>query len=462
MVVGTFAACAVVEKETEESKAEQWEVDESEVEKESEKEKESETEKESDEKESESDEKESESDEKESNTNDGGNTEDGGNENEEPEEEPLVESTAGLKFELNADGKSYTLVGIGICTATEIVIDGYKGLPVTSIGSYAFRNCDSLTSVTIGNGVTSIGEHAFAWCTSLTSVTIGNSVTSIGSYAFYNTVYYNNSSNWENGVLYIGKYLIDVKNDISGAYTVKEETKLIANSAFEDCTSLTSVTIPNSVTSIGKRAFYNTAYYNDSSNWENEVLYIGKYLIAAKTYISGAYTVKEETRLIAASAFYNCTGLTSVTIPNSVTSIDYSAFNSCTGLTSVTIGNNVTSIGNGAFRECSSLTSVTIGNGVTSIGSSAFSGCTGLTSVTIPNSVTSIGNYAFSSCDSLTSVTIGSGVTSIGNYAFAYCFNLTSIKYRGIEAEWNAITKGSSWNYNVPSSCVITYNYTGE
>jgi hypothetical protein len=125
-------------------------------------------------------------------------------------------------------------------------------------------------------------------------------------------------------------------------------------------------------------------------------------------------------------AFYRCRGLTSVTIPNSVTSIEEYAFDGCIGLTSVTIGNSVTSIGVYAFEWCSGLTSVTIGNSVTSIGDAAFSGCTNLTSVTIPNSVTSIGNEAFDGCIGLTSVTIGNSVTSIGEYAFVFC-GLTSV-----------------------------------
>ena len=114
-----------------------------------------------------------------------------------------------------------------------------------------------------------------------------------------------------------------------------------------------------------------------------------------------------------------------------VTSIEYKAFQRCTGLTSITIGNSVTSIGSYEFYECESLTSVTIGNSVTSIGSSAFYGCSGLTSVTIPNSVTSIGNYAFEDCSSLTSVTIGNSVTSIGSSAFSSCKGLTSIYLLG-------------------------------
>ena len=132
----------------------------------------------------------------------------------------------------------------------------------------------------------------------------------------------------------------------------------------------------------------------------------------------------------------NYSGLTSVTIPEtvtyegttySVTSIGIQAFYDCTALTSITIPNSVTSIGSSAFTNCSSLTSITIPNSVTSIGDDAFYGCSSLTSVTIPNSVTSIGDYAFEYCYSLTSVTIPNSVTSIGGWAFIYCSNLTSI-----------------------------------
>jgi hypothetical protein len=119
--------------------------------------------------------------------------------------------------------------------------------------------------------------------------------------------------------------------------------------------------------------------------------------------------------------------MTSVTIPNSVTSIGISAFWSCYNLTSVTIPNSVTSIGRSTFDGCSSLTSITIPNSVTSMGSYAFSGCTGLTSITIPNSVTSIGGSAFSGCSGLTSITIPNSVTSIGEGAFYNCTGLTSV-----------------------------------
>ena len=127
------------------------------------------------------------------------------------------------------------------------------------------------------------------------------------------------------------------------------------------------------------------------------------------------------------SAFFNCTGLTSITIPDSVTSIGDEAFTNCIRLTSITIPDSVTNIGNSAFSECTGLTSVTIGDSVTTIGAWAFSDCTSLTSVTIPDSVTNIGGVAFSNCNNLKNIIIGNGVTSIGNHAFDGCSSLVSI-----------------------------------
>ena len=138
-------------------------------------------------------------------------------------------------------------------------------------------------------------------------------------------------------------------------------------------------------------------------------------------------TIPDSVTSIGDRAFYNCGSLTSITIPDSVTSIGYQAFSGCSGLTSITIPDSITSIGYSEFFGCSSLTSITIPDSVTSIGDYAFSGCSGLTSITIGGSVTSIGERAFYDCSSLTSVTIGGSVTSIGVSAFYNCSSLTSI-----------------------------------
>ena len=178
-------------------------------------------------------------------------------------------------------------------------------------------------------------------------------------------------------------------------------TGLTKISGFNECKNLASITIPNSVTSIGNNAFYNCSGLT-SVTIPNSVTSIGE------------------------GAFGSCSGLTSITIPNSVTSIGMYAFSYCSGLTSIAIPNSVTSFGGYAFAN-SGLTSITIPNSITTINYNAFENCTALTSVSIPNSVTSIGNYAFNGCINLTSISIPNSVTSIGMYAFSYCYGLTSV-----------------------------------
>ena len=151
----------------------------------------------------------------------------------------------------------------------------------------------------------------------------------------------------------------------------------------------------------------------------------------------------------------NLYGMKEYKVPEGTETIEDYAFVGCTSLISVTIPDSVTSIGSCAFKNCTSLTSVTIPESVQSIGSCAFENCTSLTSVTIPNGVTSIGSWAFSNCTSLTSVSIPESVISIGGYAFYECTNLKIIYFGGTKAQWNAISKGFSWDYQTKNYTVI-------
>ena len=303
---------------------------------------------------------------------------------------------------------------------TEVTIpDTILGYPVTRIGKEAFYNCKPLTSVTIPDSVTTIGDSAFASCSSLTSVTIPDSVTSIGDYAF-------------SGCSSLMNIEVDADNafysSLDGVLFNKKQTTLIRYPAAKEG----NYTIPNSVSSIGNRAFYGCGSLT-SVTIPDSVTTIGEY------------------------AFYDCDSLISVTIGDSVPGIGERAFSSCSSLTSVTIGDSVTSIGEYAFSYCTSLTSVTIPDSVTTIGDDAFYHCTSLQSVTIGDSVTSIGDDAFYYCTSLQSVTIGDSVTSIGDYAFRYCESLTDIYYTGSRADkaniaigyyGNTYLTNATWHYN--------------
>ena len=306
-----------------------------------------------------------------------------------------VEVTYGLIFD-----HRYQYHGAVIIPAA-VTYDGTT-YSVTSIGEWAFLRCPRLTSVVIPNSVTKIGDYAFEECTGLTSIVIPNSVTKIG------------------------------------------------RQAFMDCTGLTSIDIPNSVTAISSYAFDNTAWYN---NQPDGLVYAGMVAYRYKGMMpSGTnMTLKEGTLGIAICAFMECTGLTSIVIPNTVKEVGVMAFMGCPALTSLVvesgnprydsrsncnaiietasntliagckntiIPNSVTEIGYGAFAWCTGLTGIDIPNSVTKIGDYAFEACTGLTSIDIPNSVTSIGDEAFADCTGLTSFTIPESLTYVGGYAF--------------------------------------------
>ena len=207
--------------------------------------------------------------------------------------------------------------------------------------------------------------------------------------------------------------------------TIPSSVTSIGNQAFSGCSGLTSLTIPSGVTSIGRSAFSGCSGLT-SLTIPSSVTSIGESAFWDCSGLTSLIILSSVTR-ISRETFRYCSGLTSLIIPSSVTSIDEQAFWGCSGLTSLTIPSGVTSIGYAAFYDCSSLTSLTIPSSVTSIGRSAFSCCSGLTSLTIPSGVTSIGEAAFSGCSGLTSLTIPSSVTSIGSSAFSGCSGLTSI-----------------------------------
>jgi hypothetical protein len=354
---------------------------------------------------------------------------------------------------------------------------------VTSIGDDAFAGCN-MTNLVIPNSVTNLGLGVFNGCESLTNITIGSGLTIIGGFEGCHSL---------------------------ASVTIGTNVASIGDWAFEDCQSLRSITIPSSVTNIGAWAFYDPAlisvyfegnapnvgpyafavgniyYLPGTTGWDStfggrpaflwdpvaQVGYTtasGAISITAYAATGGPVTIPDRipdttnglpVTSIATTAFYQ-SGLTTATIPSSVTNIGEEAFSACPSLTNITVDplnsnfssvdgvlfdkslttliqypggkagsymipGSVIHIGDGAFSGCSSLTSVTIPNSVTSIGSYAFTGCTNLTSVTIPDSVAAIGDSTFQGCSGLSSVAIGNSVSNIGTNAFNGCSSLTAI-----------------------------------
>ena len=407
-------------------------------------------------------------------------------------------------------GRNWTYSGSGaLSTGIKTLTLGDK---VTALPANAFSGCSGLTSVTIGNSVTSISNSAFEKCTGLKSFKVadGESEISFDENALASCpiedLYL--GRNWTyagKGALSTGIKTLTLGDtvtyvaanafsDCSGLTSVVfgNSLKSIGSYAFLSCTSLTSVEIPNSVKTVAGRAFYHCfgltsvkvadgesvinfgAYAFDLCPIED--LYLGRnWTHDFKTALSSGIktlTLGDKVTALPNYAFYGCSVLASVEIPNSVTSIGTEAFSKCTGLKSfkvadgesvisfgknvlascpvedlylgrnwtyagsgaistgiqtLTLGDKVTALPDYAFLDCAGLTSVEIPNSVTSIGASAFSECSGLTSVEIPNSITSIVPFTFHMCSGLTEVIIPPSVDTIGFYAFAENTKLSSI-----------------------------------
>ena len=411
----------------------------------------------------------------------------------------------------NCSGLQSVTIGNGVTSIGRSAFQNCSSLTsltipdsVTSIEMSVFSGCSGLTSITIPDSVTSIGSWAFSDCSGLQSVTIGNGVTSIGSYAFQNCSsitridYSGDISGWLNieGLNYLMSYVSSSCElyiggiKVEGNIVIPDGVTSIPSHAFQNLKGITSVTIPDSVTSIGRSAFEGCINLIQKVDG---VGYVDKWVVDCDSSVTAA-NIRNDTIGIADYAFYDCTTLKSVTIPDSVTIIGEDAFRNCSGLQTVTIGNGVTSIGDYAFSGCTALStlkwnavnvsgfnspnyvfsgagtggngiSVTFGDSVESIpynlfNTESYTTYPKIAGIKVGNNVKSIGFNAFRSVSSVSSVIIPVSVESIGGYAFndidtIYCEAQIKPTY------WNDYWADSSinviWGYNNQDSGEFSY-----
>ena len=349
----------------------------------------------------------------------------------------LCGATDGLAYKASTDGTSFLVNGIGTCAATDIVIPAYRdGKPITGIEENAFLNCTALVSVKIPATVKKIGGAAFAGCTSLTTVEMAEGVTEIGEEAFY------------------------------------------------ACTQLSRITLPASI----QKA---TSPFINCPSLQYTLYNNGKYLGNTTTpclYLAGVadttvsfFEVATGTKIID-NAFHECTALSSITLPTSLSCISGDAFYDCTTLTNVFITDlaawcaiEFSDSPDTPFYRASNLylnntlvTHLDIPSSVTELKKYAFYGCESITSVTLPDGMTSIASYAFRKCIALASLTIPASVINIGYNAFGECSSLTAVNFAQTDGWWcadsasatngTAISTAALSSSSVAATC-LTSNY---
>ncbi|MBO5163874.1 MAG: leucine-rich repeat protein [Ruminococcus sp.] len=288
-------------------------------------------------------------------------------------------------------------------SATSVVIPAeIDGLPVISIGSRAFLNCESLTEIVIPDSIKNFGIETFYGCKSLTEINIPNGVTSIG------------------------------------------------NNTFGGCTSLTKITIPDSVTNFAQNVFKDTPWLK-AKQAEDPIVVVNGILIDGTT-CSGDVVIPDSVTSIGDSAFRDCTAMTGIIIPNSVTSICNGAFSGCTSLTEIIIPDSVTSISGNVFYNTPWLKAKRADDPLVIVNGMLIDGKTCSGNVVIPDSVTSIGWSAFFGCTGLTGITVSDNVKNVDDFAFYDCTGLTKITFK------NPICKIDDSEYTISDTATI-YGY---
>ena len=377
-------------------------------------------------------------------------------------ETEIETGSMGLFYELNKDAKSYVLAGIGDCLDTEIVIHAkYNGKPVTEIKEDAFRDCKTITGVTIGKEIKSIGNYAF-YGTKIKEIVIPDNVVEIGDNAF------ENCSSLEKAVIGNG-----VKEIIANTFMncsklsqveLGNSLEKIGGTAFSKCSNLKTINLPSTVTTIDSLAF-------SYSGLEEIVL-------------------PDSVVNIGSRAFLECVNLKTANIGNEITAVQSETFKNCYMLESVTIGKGVKTIQSSAFYGCNTLKTLKINASIQEVKNSAFYGCISiqdvyitdldawckaffygsfanplayaqnfyvdgklLTQLVVPEGVERLFDCVFSNYEKLTSVVLPVSMRAISEKAFEHCDNITAVYYKGSQQQWQEISFGNLYNKIADVTC---------
>lgn len=397
-------------------------------------------------------------------------------------------SSSSIIYYIPASLKSVTITGGRILYGAFYNCSGLKSviLPekLTEIGDYAFYHCTGVSGLELSGDMKKIGNYTFAECSELTEMVLPVSIESIGSYSFKDCI----------GLQYIS---IPPKVTSIGGYTFSGCTALagltlpnglttIDTYAFQNCSSLTSITVPDSVQTIGAAAFSGCSGLQSMTlpfvgNTVNQTTASSKtvfgFIFGSKSYVGGDavkqnYSGSGVTYYIPTSlkhvtitggnllygSFYGCSGLTRLTLPDTLTEVGKYAFYQCSGLKELVLPDSVIGIGTYAFAGCSGLRELKLPSKVSKIESYLFSGCTSLEEIQIPDGVTEIGTYAFQNCKGITGMTIPNSVQTIGAAAFSGCSGLQNmtLPFVGYSASATSASSKSLFGY-----IFGTANYAG-
>ena len=339
----------------------------------------------------------------------------------------VTAETAG-DFEYTVENGKATITAYQGAGTVVAVPGTLGGSPVTAIGENAFMGCYEITELSLPQGLKEIGTNAFGGCYGLTSIVVPEGVTDIGEGAFF-TCDGLTSISLPDSLIHLGAGAFSGCSALEAIH-IPVHVAALSDNPFTGCASLTQITVAQGNTALEVRS---DLLYNRAGN---------ELVCWPQGLATGACTVPAGTEAIGVNALASCEEITSITLPDSVTTLRSSAFRFCMSMTSIRLPSGITVLEDSVFEGCSSLTSITLPQGLTAIPPMLLRNCESLTAIMVPAHVTGIGYSAFEGCYALTRVYLPAGLSSVDTFAFYDCYSLSDVYFFGTPAQWEAITVG--------------------